>query len=62
MASERLRHRLELRRSNVAAPHRNRYRERHDGADWLSEWEAEVEVWEPGDLTEADGVDLNGQT
>lgn len=48
MATERLRHRLELRRSNAAVPHRNRYREYktgQDGADWLSEWEEEAETF-----------------
>ncbi|MBF4194621.1 hypothetical protein [Mycolicibacterium phlei] len=51
------RERLELRRSNATVPHRNRYRERkagQDGADWLAEWEEEIEVWEPGQLTELD--------
>ncbi len=51
MTYERLRRRLELRRSNAAAPHRNRHRERHDAADWLSEWEESEEVWEPGELS-----------
>lgn len=53
MASERLRARLEWRRSNAAVPHRNRYRERgagQDGADWLTEWEAERDVSEPREL------------
>lgn len=31
MVDEQLRHRLELRRSNAAVPHRNRYRERKTG-------------------------------
>jgi hypothetical protein len=43
VTSERLRHRLELRRSNAAVPHRNRYRERYDGDDWLEEWEEELD-------------------
>lgn len=46
--SERLRRRLELRRSNAAVPHRNKA---HDApADWLAEWEEEIESWEPGEL------------
>lgn len=52
---ERLRFRLELRRSNAAQPHRNHYRERKTGqdtrgADWLTEYEAECESLEPGEL------------
>lgn len=43
------RHRLDLRRSNAATRHRNRYRERKSGqdrAEWLADVEAEFEVWE----------------
>lgn len=49
--SERIRHRLGLRSSNAAQPHRNRHRERHDGADWLAEWEEEIEVWDTQEFT-----------
>lgn len=43
MASERLRNRLELRRSNAAVPHRNRYREAKSGQDaWRAEAEADL--------------------
>lgn len=52
MASERVRCRQELRRSNAAVPHRNRYRERkagQDHAEWLAEVEAGIEVWEARD-------------
>lgn len=41
---------LELRRSNAAQRHRNRYRERkagQDGAEWLAEYEAEIDHLEP---------------
>lgn len=45
------RERLELRRSNAAVPHRNRYRERKSGqAAWLAEYEAEIDHLEPGEL------------
>jgi hypothetical protein len=53
MVTERLRRRLELRRSNAAAPHRNRYRERYDGADWLAEWEEDIEAF---------GEDMDGRS
>ncbi|AAD17653.1 hypothetical protein SEA_BOOSTSEASON_90 [Mycobacterium phage BoostSeason] len=37
MTGERLRRRLELRRSNAAQPHRNRHRERQTGQEQLDE-------------------------
>jgi len=55
--NERLRHRLELRRSNASSPHRNRYRERVLGQDptealnevqqGLIDYEEEYELYEP---------------
>lgn len=56
MLTERLRYRLGLRSSNAARPYRNRYRERHDGSDWLTEWEAEREVLEAGELDANKGL------
>lgn len=49
------RERLNLRRSNAAQLHRNRYRERktgQDGAAWLADYEAEIDHLEPGELGE----------
>lgn len=51
--SERLRHRLDLRKSNAAQRHRNRYRERkagQDGAAWLAEYEEDNDHLEPCEL------------
>lgn len=55
MASDSMRARLELRRSNAAVPHRNRHRERKSGKglhrDAVAEWgndagESAEERWE----------------
>ncbi len=53
MISDRIRRRLELRRSNAAAPHamRDPYAlGDQDMADMLAEWEEDREFWEPGEL------------
>lgn len=47
--------RLELRKSNAAQRHRNRYRERQSGKtgwrdDHLADLESNIESWEPGEL------------
>lgn len=43
--SERLRRRLELRRSNAATPHGTGRK-----PDWLADYEAEIDHLEPGEL------------
>ena len=45
MIPERVRRDLERRRSSAAGFHRNR-----DGADWLADYEAEIDYLEPGEL------------
>ena len=54
MISERLRRRLELRRSSAASPHGKGRLARYD-ADWLAEYEAEVDHLEPYELCPGDG-------
>ncbi len=51
--SDQLRNRLELRRSNAAVPHRNRYRERKSGKGRHGEAVAEWGV-DAGELAEED--------
>ncbi len=53
MISERIRRRLELRRSNAAGPHSGKDPYAlgdQDMADFLAEWEEDREYWEPGEL------------
>ena len=55
MIAERIRRRLELRRSNAAVPHLNKFRQRKSGQDptdalndvqqWLIDWEEGNEVY-----------------